>query len=101
MASIGDDWDDKNADAVSGTYVNALGIAGMIFGLKTSVKPSPVPTAARDLGAAPVPARPVPDPAPVLKPNGAADRSSAVYINVRRADGNHRNGRVPAWRDSR
>jgi pyocin large subunit-like protein len=48
MASIGDDWDDKNADAVSGTYVNALGIVGMIFGLKTSlkpsVKPSPVPT---------------------------------------------------------
>jgi RHS repeat-associated protein len=32
-------------------------------------------------------ARSVPDPLPVLKPSGAADRSSAVYISVRKADG--------------
>ncbi|MFD7156158.1 DNRLRE domain-containing protein [Kribbella sp. NPDC059898] len=31
--------------------------------------------------------RAVPDPRPVLKPSGAPDRSSAVYVSVRRADG--------------
>lgn len=34
-----------------------------------------------------VAAKPVPDPAPVLRASGAADRSSAVHISVRRADG--------------
>jgi hypothetical protein len=32
-------------------------------------------------------AKAVPDPLPVVKPSGATDRSSAVYVTVRRADG--------------
>ncbi len=73
MAHIGESWDAKDADAVGSTWAHTVEIASIASGLKAGFK-SNVPEG-------------VPNPAPVFRANGAADRSSAVYVSVQRADG--------------